>query len=124
MLDVILFIFDSLKSEVTVAGKEATLLFFPEGDELLYSLQDKATLVICEFTILPESVNANNVALLLRKVCLLYEVFPNFLLTFKSYSVALCLILSFLLILFPLSTGLFLFLARFVKILNVSHSFL
>ena len=124
MLDVILFIFDSLKPEVTVAGQEATLLFFPKGDELLYSLQDKATLVICEFTILPKSVNANNVALLLGEVCLLYEVFPNFLLTFKGYTIALCLILCFLLIIFPLSTGFFLLLACFVKILNVSHSFL
>jgi hypothetical protein len=29
LLDVILLVFDGLESEVTVAGKEATLLFFP-----------------------------------------------------------------------------------------------
>jgi len=124
LLDVILLVFDGLKSEVAVAGQEATLLFFPKCDELLDRLQDEATLVIGEFTVLTETINAYNVALLLGKVCLLDEVIPDLLFAFEGDAVALRLILGLLLILFPLSTGLFLLLTCLVEVLNVSHGLL
>ena len=97
---------------------------FPEGYELLDGLQDEATLIVGELTVLTESVNANNVALLLGEVCLLYEAVPNFLFTLERDAVFLCLILGLLLILLPLSTGLVLLLAGLMKVLNVSHSLL
>jgi hypothetical protein len=63
---------------ITVDSQIVSLFLFPDGAEVFNCLKYETTLIICEFAVLPESVQTNNVFLRLDNEGFFIKLFPFF----------------------------------------------
>jgi hypothetical protein len=92
------------EAALDVHAQISALLLFPDGTELLHCAKNKASLIVCELTVLPEGVKTDHIALLLGEERFCLDLGPLLFLGLPGLPILLLLLLDLLLFFLPLGT--------------------